>query len=120
MMVPVIFTNTNTSLQIERAEEAKFCHELMKQKFTQSQGLKSQGNKSLSNALASKKKVSKNQVVFFDYRDERKLKRFINDQGKIIPRRITGLSAKEQNLLTHSVKWARFLAVIPYVVDEYK
>ena len=77
-------------------------------------------SKSIGNALASKKKVSKNQVVFFDYRDERKLKRFINDQGKIIPRRITGLSAKEQNLLTHSVKWARFLAVIPYVADDYK
>jgi small subunit ribosomal protein S18 len=79
-----------------------------------------QGSKSLGNALASKKKVSKNQVVFFDYRDERKLKRFINDQGKIIPRRITGLSAKEQSLLTHSIKWARFLAIIPYVADEYK
>ncbi|NTW56249.1 MAG: 30S ribosomal protein S18 [Chlorobiaceae bacterium] len=92
----------------------------MKQKFTPSHGAKGQGNKALGNALASKKKVSKNQVVFFDYRDERKLKRFINDQGKIIPRRITGLSAKEQNLLTHSVKWARFLAVIPYVADEYK
>ena len=77
-------------------------------------------SKSIGNALASKKKVSKNHVVFFDYRDERKLKRFINDQGKIIPRRITGLSAKEQNLLTHSVKWARFLAVIPYVADDYK
>lgn len=77
-------------------------------------------NKSIGNALASKKKVSKNQVVFFDYRDERKLKRFINDQGKIIPRRITGLTAKEQNLLTHSVKWARFLSIIPYVADEYK
>lgn len=92
----------------------------MKQKFSPSHGGRGQGNKALGNALTSKKKVSKNQVVFFDYRDERKLKRFINDQGKIIPRRITGLSAKEQNLLTHSVKWARFLAVIPYVVDEYK
>ena len=77
-------------------------------------------SKSIGNALASKKKVSKNQVVFFDYRDERKLKRFINDQGKIIPRRITGLSAKEQSLLTHSIKWARFLSIIPYVADEYK
>ncbi|HWR00561.1 MAG: 30S ribosomal protein S18 [Chlorobiaceae bacterium] len=87
----------------------------MRQKPSQAQGSKSFGN-----ALASKKKVSKNQVVFFDYRDERKLKRFINDQGKIIPRRITGLSAKEQSLLTHSIKWARFLAIIPYVADEYK
>ncbi|HHE33074.1 MAG TPA: 30S ribosomal protein S18 [Chlorobaculum parvum] len=81
---------------------------------------KSKGNKSLSKALEAKRKVTKNQVVFFDYRDERKLKRFINDQGKIIPRRITGLSAKEQSLLTHSIKWARFLAIIPYVADEYK
>ncbi|HWQ25994.1 MAG TPA: 30S ribosomal protein S18 [Chlorobaculum sp.] len=87
----------------------------MRQKPSQAQG-----SKSLGNALASKKKVSKNQVVFFDYRDERKLKRFVNDQGKIIPRRITGLSAKEQSLLTHSIKWARFLAIIPYVADEYK
>ena len=92
----------------------------MKQKITPAQGYKAQHGKALGNTLTSKKKVSKNQIVFFDYRDERKLKRFINDQGKIIPRRITGLSAKEQNLLTHSVKWARFLAVIPYVVDEYK
>ncbi len=88
----------------------------MKQRRTSSTSM----SKSIGNTLAVKKKVSKNQVVFFDYRDERKLKRFINDQGKIIPRRITGLSAKEQNLLTHSIKWARFLSIIPYVADEYK
>jgi small subunit ribosomal protein S18 len=59
-------------------------------------------------------------VVFFDYRDERKLRRFINEQGKIIPRRITGLSAKEQRLLTKSIKWARHLAIIPFVSDQIK
>jgi small subunit ribosomal protein S18 len=63
---------------------------------------------------------TKNQVVFFDYRDERKLRRFINEQGKIIPRRITGLSAKEQRLLTKSIKWARHLAIIPFVSDQIK
>ncbi len=63
---------------------------------------------------------AKNQVVFFDYRDERKLRRFINEQGKIIPRRITGLSAKEQRLLTKSIKWARHLAIIPFVSDQIK
>ncbi|MCS7013970.1 MAG: 30S ribosomal protein S18 [Chloroherpetonaceae bacterium] len=64
--------------------------------------------------------AAKNQVVFFDYRDERKLRRFINEQGKIIPRRITGLSAKEQRLLTKSIKWARHLAIIPFVSDQIK
>jgi small subunit ribosomal protein S18 len=64
--------------------------------------------------------TNKNQVVFFDYRDERKLKRFINEQGKIIPRRITGLTAKEQRLLTQSIKWARHLAIIPFVSDQIK
>lgn len=63
---------------------------------------------------------AKNQIVFFDYRDERKLRRFINEQGKIIPRRITGLSAKEQRLLTKSIKWARHLAIIPFVSDQIK
>jgi len=71
-------------------------------------------------AQMAQKKPVKNQVVFFDYRDERKLKRFINEQGKIIPRRITGLSAKEQRLLTKSIKWARHLAIIPFVSDEVR
>ncbi|NTV45522.1 MAG: 30S ribosomal protein S18 [Chlorobiales bacterium] len=71
-------------------------------------------------AQAARKKQAKTQVVFFDYRDERKLKRFINEQGKIIPRRITGLSAKEQRLLTKSIKWARHLAIIPFVSDQIR
>jgi small subunit ribosomal protein S18 len=68
----------------------------------------------------TRKPVNKNQVVFFDYRDERRLKRFINEQGKIIPRRITGISAKEQRLLTRSIKWARHLAIIPFVSEQIR
>lgn len=71
-------------------------------------------------ASAKQNAPTKNQVVFFDYRDERKLKRFINEQGKIIPRRITGLSASEQRLLTKSIKWARHLAVIPFVSEQIR
>ncbi|MBC8041972.1 MAG: 30S ribosomal protein S18 [Rhizobacter sp.] len=63
---------------------------------------------------------NKNQVIFFDYRDDRKLRRFINEQGKIIPRRVTGLTAREQRLLTKSIKWARHLAIIPFVSDQIK
>ena len=72
------------------------------------------------NNQRTRKPVNKNQVVFFDYRDERRLKRFINEQGKIIPRRITGISAKEQRLLTHSIKWARHLAIIPFVSEQIR
>jgi len=71
-------------------------------------------------AQNAKKKQVRNQVVFFDYRDDRKLRRFINEQGKIIPRRITGLSAKEQRLLTKSIKWARHLAIIPFVSNQIR
>ncbi|MFQ3597231.1 MAG: 30S ribosomal protein S18 [Chloroherpetonaceae bacterium] len=71
-------------------------------------------------AKKQRKAPPKNQIAFFDYRDDRKLRRFINEQGKIIPRRITGLSAKEQNLLTKSIKWARHLAIIPFVSDEIR
>jgi small subunit ribosomal protein S18 len=71
-------------------------------------------------AKRQRKAPPKNQIAFFDYRDDRKLRRFINEQGKIIPRRITGLSAKEQNLLTKSIKWARHLAIIPFVSEEIR
>ncbi len=90
----------------------------MSSKSTTSTSRLAQRTVSVRNRAAAN--PTKNQVVFFDYRDERKLRRFINEQGKIIPRRITGLSAKEQRLLTKSIKWARHLAIIPFVSDQIK
>jgi small subunit ribosomal protein S18 len=90
----------------------------MSSKSTTSSSRLAQRTVSVRNRAAAN--PTKNQVVFFDYRDERKLRRFINEQGKIIPRRITGLSAKEQRLLTKSIKWARHLAIIPFVSDQIK
>ena len=52
-----------------------------------------------------------------DYRDANKLKRYISERGKILPRRITGTCAKHQRALTVAVKRARQIAVLPYVVD---
>lgn len=82
----------------------------------------SKGKQSARSQQAKKQRKAppKNQIVFFDYRDDRKLRRFINEQGKMIPRRITGLSATEQNLLTKSIKWARHLAIIPFVSEEIR
>ena len=52
-----------------------------------------------------------------DYKDANKLKRYISERGKILPRRITGTCAKHQRALTVAVKRARKIAVLPYVVD---
>lgn len=55
-----------------------------------------------------------------DYKDDRKLAKFITEQGKIIPRRITGTCAKHQRQLTLAIKRARHLALLPFVSDVIK
>ena len=51
---------------------------------------------------------------FVDYKDVDTLRRFVTDRGKILPRRVTGTSAKFQRLVTTAVKRARHLALLPY------
>tara|TARA_B100000073_G_scaffold316986_1_gene294014 strand:+ start:230 stop:466 length:237 start_codon:yes stop_codon:yes gene_type:complete len=53
-----------------------------------------------------------------DYKDIRLLQRYISEKGKIIPSRITAVSAKKQRELTIAIKRARYLALLPYVVNE--
>ena len=52
-----------------------------------------------------------------DYKDTNKLKRYISERGKIVPRRITGNCAKHQRTLTVAIKRARHLALMPYVCE---
>lgn len=52
-----------------------------------------------------------------DYKDTNKLKRYISERGKILPRRITGNCAKHQRALTVAVKRARHIALLPYTVE---
>ena len=52
-----------------------------------------------------------------DYQDVNKLKRYISERGKILPRRITGNCAKHQRALTVAIKRARHVALMPYVTD---
>ncbi|MDO4721585.1 MAG: 30S ribosomal protein S18 [Peptostreptococcaceae bacterium] len=56
-------------------------------------------------------------IETIDYKDVALLKKFISERGKILPRRITGTSAKAQRKLTLAIKRARNLALLPYVVD---
>jgi small subunit ribosomal protein S18 len=51
-----------------------------------------------------------------DYKDVRLLSRFLSERGKIVPSRITAVSAKRQRELANAIKRARFLALLPYVV----
>ena len=52
-----------------------------------------------------------------DYKDVNKLKRYVSERGKILPRRITGNCAKHQRALTVAVKRARHLALMPYTME---
>lgn len=52
-----------------------------------------------------------------DYKDIRLLSRFLSERGKIVPSRITAVSAKKQRELAQAIKRARFLALLPYVQD---
>lgn len=60
---------------------------------------------------------TKNNVTVIDYKDVELLKRFISANGKIIPRRVTGTSAKYQRILANAIKRAHQMALIPYVAD---
>ena len=59
-------------------------------------------------------------VPFIDYKDEKKLQRFISEQGKIIPKRITGTCAWHQRELAQAIKRARHLALLPFVSDTIR
>ncbi|MDR1132500.1 MAG: 30S ribosomal protein S18 [Oscillospiraceae bacterium] len=52
-----------------------------------------------------------------DYKDTAKLRRFLSERGKILPRRTTGTCAAHQRALTESIKRARQVALLPYVMD---
>ncbi len=75
-------------------------------------------------AVDTKKKkycrFKKNGIKYIDYKDETFLMKFINEQGKLLPRRITGTSTKYQKKVSQAVKRARHLALLPYVADLLK
>jgi small subunit ribosomal protein S18 len=62
----------------------------------------------------------KSRIKYIDYKDANFLLKFINDQGKILPRRLTGTSLKYQRKLSTAVKRARHLALLPYKADLLK
>lgn len=59
-------------------------------------------------------------IKYVDYKDAEFLKKFLNEQGKILPRRLTGTSQKFQKKVATTVKRARHLAILPFVTDMFK
>jgi len=62
----------------------------------------------------------KNRIRYIDYKDPEFLKKFLNEQGKILPRRLTGTSLKFQRKIAVAIKRSRHLAMLPYVTDMLK
>ena len=65
-------------------------------------------------------RFTQEKVKYIDYKDVKLLQRYITEQGKIIPKRITGTSSKYQRELAIAIKRARHLALLPYVSDTVK
>ncbi len=59
-----------------------------------------------------------NKIDYIDYKNEKLLQRFTTEQGKIIPRRISGTCAHHQRQLVKAIKRARHLALIPFVAEQ--
>jgi len=66
------------------------------------------------------KKVRRVIDEYIDFKDPKRLQKFVTDQGKIIPRRITGLSAKQHRDLVIAIKRARHMAIMPFVSEAVK
>ncbi len=69
---------------------------------------------------AKRRKVcyfTSNGITKIDYKDTELLKRFVSERGKILPRRVTGTSARYQRKLTIAIKRSRQMALLPYVAE---
>ncbi|HJR34280.1 MAG TPA: 30S ribosomal protein S18 [Gemmatimonadales bacterium] len=59
--------------------------------------------------------IAELRIRIIDYKDEKLLARFISERGKILPRRLSGVSARHQRQLQVAIKRARYLALLPYI-----
>ncbi len=73
-------------------------------------------------AIRNKKicRFTQNDVIYIDYKDVKLLQRYVNEQGRIIPKRITGTTAKYQRELSTAIKRARHMAILPFVSDTVR
>ncbi len=61
-----------------------------------------------------------NKITYIDFKDERLLRRFVTERGKIVPRRISGNCARHQRKLTQAIKRGRHMAIMAYASESYR
>ena len=86
----------------------------------QSARLKAAAKKKKKKKKVQSHKVSRlttDRVVFIDYKDVGTLKHYVTERGKIIPRRITGNTAKHQRMITEAIKRARHIGLLPFTAN---
>ncbi len=71
----------------------------------------------MANKIFKRKNASDNQNFVIDYKDVKFLSRYISEKGKIMPSRITNVSAKTQREIARAIKRARYVALLPYVAN---
>ncbi len=74
-------------------------------------------------AMLRRRKICRfceNKIYYLDYKDEKMLRRFTNERGKILPRRISGNCAIHQRNLTRAVKRARVMAIMAFASESYR
>ena len=62
--------------------------------------------------------IAANHIDYVDYKDVDLLNRFISERGKILPRRVTGTSAKNQRKVANAIKRARIMGLLPFVAED--
>ena len=62
--------------------------------------------------------IAANHIDYVDYKDVDLLKHFISERGKILPRRVTGTSAKNQRKIANAIKRARIMGLLPFVAED--
>ena len=62
--------------------------------------------------------IAANHIEFIDYKNTELLERFISERGKILPRRVSGVSAKNQRRLTQAIKRSRIMGLLPFVAED--
>ena len=65
-------------------------------------------------------KLCLEKIGFVDYKDDKRLGRFVTDRGKIVPRRVSGTCSRHQQQIKIAVKRARILALLPFTSDFYR
>lgn len=70
--------------------------------------------------MANQTDIDYEHIEYVDYKDTEFLQQFINNQGKILPRRVTGVPARVQRQITRAIKRARHLALLPFVSDNVR